>query len=123
MLALSSTERLVLLAVVVETGYGAGAARSSRIYARYVELSGLAGVEPVTRRRVRDVIRGLAEMGILQARVCSLGKHGRTMVVRLLAPPDALCRELSEDLLVGWVAEEACGGHARLQVPASTQPL
>ncbi len=121
-LVLSLTEKLVLLAVIVETGYGSGAARSGGVYARYVELSRLAGVEPVTRRRVLDVIRGLADMGVLHARVESFGRHGRTTVVRLLAPPAALCRELSEDLLAGRVAEEACGGHARLQAPVSTQP-
>ncbi len=78
-------------------------------------------MEPVTGRRVRDVLRSLADMGVLQARVESFGRHGRATVVRLLAPPAALCRELSEDLLAGRVAEEACGGHARLQAPASTQ--
>jgi cell division control protein 6 len=121
-LALSLTEKLVLLAVMAETGYGAGVAHTGGIYARYVELSRRAGVEPVTRRRVRDVIRGLAGMGILQAWVDSLGGHGRTTIVRLLAPPAALCRELTEDLLAGRVAEEVCGGHARLQASVSTQP-
>ena len=79
-------------------------------------------MEPITRRRVLDVIRDLAGMGVLQARVESFGRHGRTTVVRLLAPPAALCRDLSEDLLAGRVAEETCGGHARLQAFASTQP-
>ena len=37
-LALSLTEKLVLLAVMVEAGYGSGAARSGGVYARYVEL-------------------------------------------------------------------------------------
>jgi Cdc6-like AAA superfamily ATPase len=118
LLALSLTEKLVLLAVMVETGYGAVAARSGGVYARYVELSRLAGVKPVTRRRVRDVIRGLAGMGVLQARVASFGRHGRTTVVKLLAPPATLCRELAEDLLAGWVAEEACnGGHTTTPPP------
>jgi cell division control protein 6 len=105
---LSTTEKLVLLAVMVETGYGVKVAHTGKVYARYVELSKLAGVEPVTQRRVLDVIKYLAKTGILWTRVSSSGRHGRTTVVKLLAPPATLCPVLVEDLLVGEVAEEVC---------------
>jgi cell division control protein 6 len=107
-LVLSTTEKLVLLAVIVETGYGSRPASTGKVYARYVELSKLADIEPVTRRRVLDVIKYLAKTGILWTRVDSLGRYGRTTLIKLLAPPQTLCPALVEDLLIGEVAEEVC---------------
>ncbi|MCC5989987.1 MAG: hypothetical protein LM558_00560 [Thermosphaera sp.] len=89
---------------MIETGYGVRVTHTGRVYRRYVELSRLAGVEPVTQ----DVLKNLAGMGILWVKATSLGRHGRTTVVKLLAPPQALCQELTEDLLVGEIAEEIC---------------
>jgi cell division control protein 6 len=107
-LALNTTEKLVLLAAMVETGYGRGTATKGRVYSRYVELSRQAGVEPVTPRRVLDAIKALAGEGILWAKVASLGRYGRTTLVKLLHNPGELCQELVEDLLVGEVAERIC---------------
>jgi cell division control protein 6 len=107
-LQLNLTGKLVLLAVIVETGYGRRLAGTGRIYRRYAELSRLVGVEPVTQRRVLDVLKDLAKEGVLWAKVGNLGRHGRTTVVKLLALPATLCPVLVEDLLVGEVAEEVC---------------
>ena len=107
-LALSTTEKLVLLATMVETGYGRRTATKGRVYSRYVELSRQAGVEPVTPRRVLDAIKALAGEGILWAKATSLGRYGRTTLVKLLHSPGGLCRELVEDLVVGEVAERIC---------------
>ena len=105
----STAEKLVLLATLVETGYGRGTATKGRVYSRYVELPRQAGVEPVTQRRVLDAVKALAGEGILWAKAVSLGRYGRTTLVKLLHSPGELCRELVEDLLVGEVAERICG--------------
>jgi Cdc6-like AAA superfamily ATPase len=104
----SSTEKLVLLATIIETGHGRRPACTGRVYARYVELSKLCKVKPVTRRRVLDILKNLAGSGILWVRVGNLGRHGRTTLIKLLAPPASLCQDLVEDLVVGEVAEEVC---------------
>jgi Cdc6-like AAA superfamily ATPase len=109
-LTLNTTEKLVLLAAIVETDYGKKPTTKGKVYRRYVELSKLAGVEPVTPRRVLDVLKSLAGMGILWVKAHSFGRYGRTTVVKLLAPPQALCQELTEDLLVGELAEGICKG-------------
>jgi len=109
-LALNTTEKLLLLAIVVETDYARRATSMGKVYARYVELSKLCNVEPVTRRRVLDIFKALAREGVLWVKVTSLGRYGRTTLVKLLAPPVSLCQELAEDLLVGEVAEEVCRG-------------
>ena len=54
-------------------------------------------------------IKALAGEGILWAKATSLGRYGRTTLVKLLHNPRELCRELAEDLVVGEVAEGVCG--------------
>jgi cell division control protein 6 len=109
-LALSTTEKLVLLATLVETDYGKKPTTKGKVYIRYMELSELAGIKPVTQRRLLDVLKNLANMGILWVKVNSFGRYGRTTLVKLLAPPQALCQELVEDMLIGEVAEGICRG-------------
>jgi Cdc6-like AAA superfamily ATPase len=110
---LNLTEKLVLLAIMVETGYGRRYATTGRVYRRYAELSKLCDMKPVTQRRVYGVVRNLAREGLLWARAGSFGRYGRTTVVKLLVPPSTLCPVLVEDLTVGEVAEEVCRGIGR----------
>jgi len=107
---LNTTEKLVLLAALIETDYGRRPVTKGRVYMRYMELSRLAGMEPVTPRRVLDVLKSLAGMGILWIKATSLGRYGRTTLVKLLAHPASLCQELAEDLLIGELAEGICRG-------------
>jgi Cdc6-like AAA superfamily ATPase len=110
MYSLSSTEKLVLLAVMIETDYGRKPTTTGKVHRRYVELSKLVDIEPVTQRRALDVLKSLAGMGIIWVKATSLGRHGRTTVVKLLAPPASLCQELIEDMLVGEIADGVCRG-------------
>ncbi len=118
---LNLTEKLVLLAVIVETESGRRPSHTGKVYRRYVELSRITGVEPVTQRRVLDILKNLAGSGILWTRVDSSGRYGRTTVVKLLAPPSTLCPTLTEDLLIGDVAEEVCRDASPPQ-PSPRQP-
>jgi Cdc6-like AAA superfamily ATPase len=108
-LTLNTTEKLILLATMIETDYGKKPTIKGKVYNRYVELSRQAGVEPVTPRRVLDVIKVLAKEGILWITTRSFGRYGRTTLVKLLYNPGELCQGLTEDLLVGEVAERICG--------------
>jgi cell division control protein 6 len=111
--ALNLTEKLLLLAIIVETDYGSSPTSMGKVYARYVELSKLCNVEPATRRRVLDVLKNLTKTGILRTRVHSFGRYGKTTLILLLQPPSTLCPVLVEDLIVGEVAEEICRGTGR----------
>jgi len=108
--ALNTTEKLVLLAVLVETEYGSVPSTTGKVYARYVELSKLAGVTYVTKRRIQDVLKSLAKSGVLRVVVRSFGMYGRTSIIVLRQPPHSLCPTLVEDLLIGEMAEEICRG-------------
>jgi Cdc6-like AAA superfamily ATPase len=110
MYVLTLTEKLLLLAVIVETDYGRKPTTKGKVHRRYTELSKLAGVEPVTSRRVLDILKALAKEGVLWIKVHSFGRYGKTTVIKLLLQPRKLCRTLVEDLNIGEMAEEICRG-------------
>jgi cell division control protein 6 len=111
--ALNLTEKLLLLAIIVETDYGSSPTSMGKVYARYVELSKITGMQPATQRRVLDVLKNLTKTGILRTRVHSFGRYGKTTLILLLQPPHKLCTTLVEDLLIGEMAEEICRGTGR----------
>jgi cell division control protein 6 len=49
----------------------------------YNELSGELGVAPLTQRRLGSLINELDAMGLLNAKVVSMGRYGRTKKIRL----------------------------------------
>ncbi len=53
------------------------------IYGIYCELCDQSGINPLTQRRVSGLISELDMIGLLNARVVSMGRHGRTKKIRL----------------------------------------
>ncbi len=53
------------------------------IYGIYCELCDQSGLSPLTQRRVSGLISELDMIGLLNARVVSMGRHGRTKKIRL----------------------------------------
>lgn len=53
------------------------------IYGIYCELCDQTGLSPLTQRRVSGLISELDMIGLLNARVVSMGRHGRTKKIRL----------------------------------------
>jgi cell division control protein 6 len=53
------------------------------IYGIYCELCEQLGLSPLTQRRVSGLISELDMVGLLNARVVSMGRHGRTKKIRL----------------------------------------
>ena len=53
------------------------------IYEIYCELCGQYGLSPLTQRRVSGLISELDMIGLLNARVVSMGRYGRTKKIRL----------------------------------------
>lgn len=70
------------------------------LYNVYRELCGLTNVEPLTQRRVSGLLNELDIMGILNARVVSLGRYGRTKKIRLGVAPKVLLDIFSGEALV-----------------------
>jgi cell division control protein 6 len=53
------------------------------IFEIYCELCGESGLTPLTQRRVSSLVNELDVIGLLNARVASMGRYGRTKKIRL----------------------------------------
>ena len=53
------------------------------IYEVYSELCGELGVTPLTQRRLNTLVNELDSMGLLNSRIVSMGRYGRTKKIRL----------------------------------------
>ena len=71
------------------------------LYEVYRELCSDAGLDPLTQRRVSGLVNELDVLGILNARVVSFGRYGRTKKIRLGISPRVVLETYSEDTLVG----------------------
>jgi len=74
------------------------------IYEIYCELCSQSGLPPLTQRRVSGLINELDVIGLLNARVVSLGRYGRTKKIRL-GVARSLIREVfdADDRLKGLI--------------------
>jgi cell division control protein 6 len=80
---LPSHSKLVLCSVYVLSKTKANFAVTGDIYEIYCELCGQSGLAPLTQRRVSSLINELDVIGLLNARVASMGRYGRTKKIRL----------------------------------------
>jgi len=71
------------------------------LYQTYLEMCSEVEVEPLTQRRVSGLINELDAMGLLNARVVSFGRHGRTKKIKIGIPDNAVIEVFSEDPIVG----------------------
>jgi len=69
------------------------------IYSYYQELCKRVKVDVLTQRRVSDILAEFDMLGLINARVISKGRQGRTREIKLAIPENIL--EKSEEILVG----------------------
>ncbi|MHA1269663.1 MAG: Cdc6/Cdc18 family protein [Candidatus Helarchaeota archaeon] len=68
------------------------------VYSAYVEVcTALASFEPLTQRRVGDLINELDMLGLINAKIVSLGRYGRTKKIRLNIPKNIIEKMIEED--------------------------
>jgi cell division control protein 6 len=89
--------KLVVLSVYHLGKRDARGAITGEISEVYNELSGDLGVTPLTQRRLSTLINELDAMGLLNAKVVSMGRYGRTKKIRL---------EIARSLIRGVFAED-----------------
>lgn len=68
---------------------------TGEIYEVYAEVCGELGVTPLTQRRLSTLVNELDAMGLLNTRVISMGRYGRTKKIRL-----EMARSLVRDVFV-----------------------
>ncbi len=71
------------------------------IYNSYNDFCAQTGTEPLTQRRVGDILSEFDMLGIINAQVVSKGRYGRTKEIRLSIPPQLIsrAREIVKDTL------------------------
>jgi len=90
--------KLVLAAIyLLSRDGGTKLITTGLVYDKYKELVSRIGMEPVTSRRISDVINELDVVGIINARVISLGRYGRTKVVSIGVPMKNVEEGLASD--------------------------
>ena len=75
--------KLVVLSVYHLNKVDVHRAITGDIYEVYSELCGELGITPLTQRRLSTLVNELDSMGLLNAKVISMGRYGRTKKIRL----------------------------------------
>jgi len=94
---LPAQSKVVLLAVLVNEERGAAKMTTGEVYGRYRELAVRTGLPPLTQRRVTDLIDELDMLGLVNARVKSYGRGGRTKEIMSSVPAVDVRRVLDND--------------------------
>jgi archaeal cell division control protein 6 len=71
------------------------------VYEDYMGLCALSGLKPLTQRRLSDLIAELDMLGIINAKVISKGRYGRTKEIGLAMPQSSIPNLISQ--LRGWL--------------------
>jgi len=94
---LTPHSKLVLLSVYQLNRANINRAITGDIYEVYCELCGETGLGPLTQRRVSSLINELDSIGLLNARVVSMGRYGRTKKIKLGIPRSIVRDVFSHD--------------------------
>jgi len=93
--------KLLLAAVLLQTQSQSrlenGRMTSGDVYNLYVDMCKEIGQDPLTARRIGDIVNELDMLGIIQARLTSRGRYGRTKVIRLSVPISLVKTALSKN--------------------------
>jgi len=75
------------------------------IYEIYTELCKEIGVSPLTQRRVSGLVSELDSIGLLNSRVISRGRYGRTKKISLAIPRSPLKKVYIDDAHLGQLTD------------------
>ncbi len=73
----------IVLKAIIEVAKLKGSATTGEVYLKYSEIAKELGLEPLTQRRVSEIISQLDMLGLVNATVASRGRYGVTKVIRV----------------------------------------
>lgn len=79
---LPTHSKLVLYSILLSEGNGHDKMTTGEVYSGYKQLCIKSGMDPLTQRRITDLISELDMMGLINARVKSFGRRGRTKEIQ-----------------------------------------
>ncbi len=78
--------KLLLLGLILSEESGRETLTTGELYDIYRNLARKISLSPLTHRRVSDLISDIDSLGLINARVRSFGRYGRTKVIELAIP-------------------------------------
>ncbi|NHJ41125.1 MAG: ORC1-type DNA replication protein [Asgard group archaeon] len=75
------------------------------LYKVYLELCKITGLDPITPRRANSLLNELSMLGIVNTKVVSMGRYGRTTKVSLSVSPREVRNILLEDFHIKRVSD------------------
>ncbi|QXJ27148.1 Origin of replication recognition protein Cell division control protein 6 [Saccharolobus shibatae B12] len=95
-LTLPFHSKLVLTAVASMSSEDNVVLTTGAVYETYLNICKKLGVEPITQRRVSDIINELDMVGILTAKVVNRGRYGKTKEIGLAVDKNIIVKSLIE---------------------------
>ena len=102
---LPTQSKLLLYSVIRLEEDGRGAINTGEAYDTYKRMCRTISLDVLTQRRVSDLISELDLLGILNSRVVSRGRYGRTKEIKLDISPVGLKTVLEEDTRIKRLAD------------------
>ncbi len=93
--------KILLYAVILLEESMAKFITTGRIYQTYRYLCREVAVDPLTQRRISDLLSELDMLGILNSTLISKGRYGRTREIKLAVPLSDIKRVVEEDPRLG----------------------
>ncbi len=73
----------LVLKAVIEVVKEKGMGTTGEVYNKYVDIAYSLGYEPLTQRRISEIINQLDMIGLLNASVVNRGRYGKTKLIRI----------------------------------------
>lgn len=111
---LPTHSKLILYSILLLEKNGGDKLTTGEVYSGYCELSKKSGMDPLTQRRTTDLISELDMLGLVNARVKSFGRRGRTKEIQSSVDKKDIIDLIEDDESIETV------GDLRTQVPKQT---
>jgi cell division control protein 6 len=95
--SLPTQSKLVLMGIILSEERGSARLTTGDVFSAYKELARKVGISNLTQRRVTDLISELDMLGLVNARVKSFGRGGRTKEIQSSVPILETKRILEKD--------------------------
>lgn len=91
--------KLILIAVyLIEKSRGSGKITTGEVYNVYKDLCKRVSFDFVTQRRASDLINELDTLGLINTKLVSMGRYGRTKIIKLAVEERSLKEALKDDV-------------------------
>ncbi len=96
--SLTVQSKLVLMAIIKNPGNAEGQITTGDVFSVYSHFTKNVGVPALTQRRIGDLISELDMLGIINARIRSLGRKGRTKIIELNIPKEIVSLVTNDEM-------------------------